>query len=288
MANTVQISLGQMSPTLGNVEANLKKHHTYIDEAVAQKSDVIVFPELGLTGYQVQDLTMDVARQLTSPEIQSLIERSRELDVVFSFVEETENHLFYIAGVYASKGEILGIHRKVYLPTYGIFDDRRYFAPGQQFQTFPTKFTRAGLLICEDAWHGTSPYLLSLGGANIIYVPSASPARSVSDMNYFGSQKSWRDMLQVYAQLYGTPMVFVNRVGFEDGLSFFGGSGVVSAEGEWLLEAPTVHAGVYTTTVDLAATRRARYATPILRDERPLLVEKELKRILALRESGHV
>jgi predicted amidohydrolase len=282
----MQVSLGQMSPTLGNVEANLQKHHTYIDEAISQQSNVVVFPELGVTGYQVQDLTLDVARTLTSPDIRSLIARSRDIDLLFSFVEETESHLFYISSVYASAGQVTAVHRKVYLPTYGVFDDRRYFAPGQEFRTFATPYTRAGILICEDAWHGTSPYLLSLGGANLIYVPSASPARSVSDLNYFGSQKSWRDMLQVYAQLYGTPIVFVNRVGFEDGLSFFGGSGVVSAVGEWLLEAPTVQAGLFTTTIDLGATRRARYATPILRDERPLLVAKELKRILAAREGG--
>lgn len=280
----IKIAIGQISPTLGNVEKNIEKHLTYVEQAKTAEANIVVFPELGLTGYQVQDMTLEVARTIDHPEIRKLVDASRYIDILFSFVEETHDHLFYVSALYARAGQILGIHRKVYLPTYGMFDERRYFAPGQVFQGIHTGKDRVGVMLCEDAWHVTSPYLLALGGVNLIYVPSASPARSVTDAEYFGSQKFWRELLQVYAQMFGVGIVFVNRVGVEDGVTFFGGSAVVSAEGDWLLQAPTVQEGLFYTEYDMAANRRARFATPILRDERPLLVARELERILRVRE----
>ena len=286
--NRRKVALAQMSPILGDVTANLDKHFRYIGEAKAAGAALIVFPELGLTGYQVQDLTLDVARTLTHPDILRLIGESIEIDVVFSFVEESESHLFYISCVYASQGQVSHVHRKVYLPTYGMFDERRYFAPGTRMETFQGMGTMSGIMICEDAWHVTTPYLMALGGANLLLVPSCSPARSVTNQDFFGSQKFWRELLQVYAQLFGLSIIFVNRVGFEDGVAFFGGSLAVSAEGTWLLEAPTAVEGLFFADIDFRANRRARFATPIVRDERPLLVRSELSRILANRSGGDV
>lgn len=281
----LQVVLAQLSPRLGDFEWNLDKHHEWIREARARGAQLIIFPELGLTGYQVQDMTLDIARPLVHPQIQSLIEASREIDIVFSFVEETSHHLFHVSAVYASEGKVRAVHRKVYLPTYGMFDERRYFAPGTRFQTFSgTPAGTAGMLLCEDAWHVTSPYLLALGGANFMIVTASSPARDVTDAHYFGSQRFWRELLRVYAQTYGCPIAFVNRVGVEDGISFFGGSGAVSPEGDWLFTAPTVEEGMFSIQLDLRSVRRARFSTPILRDERPLLVQRELERILRQRE----
>lgn len=286
MAREMTVALGQIRPMLGNVEANLQKHLEWIAKAKQQGASLIVFPELGLTGYHVQDLTLEVARTLDSPEIQSIVAASVGIDVVVSFVEESLDHQFYVSSLYASEGNIASVHRKVYLPTYGMFDEGRYFASGTGFRVFNTRFAPTGMLICEDAWHLPSPYLLASGGATLLLVPASSPARSVSDQDTFGSQQFWHEMNRVYAQLLGVHLVFVNRVGFEDGISFFGGSGVVGPKGEWLAQAPVLEESLTVTTIDLTAVRRARYESPMMRDEKPDLVVRELVRLGALSEEG--
>lgn len=279
MSPRFTVALGQVRPRLGDVAANVEIHLQWIERARQRGAALVVFPELGLTGYQVQDLTLDVARRLSDPEIQRLVAASAEIDVVFSFVEESADHRFYVAAAYASRGELLTVHRKVYLPTYGMFDEGRYFAAGERFRTFETRFGQAGLAICEDAWHLSSPYLLTLAGAGLMILPASAPARSVTDEEHFGSQSFWHDLLRVYAQLLGVNIVFVNRVGFEDGVSFFGGSGIVSADGEWRTEAATLDEELCLGEVDPDAVRRARFIAPVLRDEKPHLVAAELARI---------
>lgn len=280
MLNQIKVALGQVRPVLGNVASNIDKHLQWVGEARDNDADLIVFPELGLTGYQVQDLTLEVARNVKDAGISRLISASTDIDIVFSFVEESDDHRFYISAVYASGGEIQHLHRKVYLPTYGMFDEGRYFASGRSFRSFNTKLDRMGLLVCEDAWHLSSPYLLSLDGANLLLLPASSPARSVTDQDQFGSQLFWRQLLSVYARLLGLNVVFVNRVGFEDGINFFGGSFVVSAEGNLMVEAPKLEEALVYGEIDLSESRRARYTTPILRDEKIDAVTRELERIL--------
>ncbi len=286
VADKIRIAVSQISPRLGDFKFNLEKHIEYTRKAKEGRADIVVFPELGLTGYQVQDMALDLAKTIDDPDIQTLVRQSQDIDIVFSFIEETKGHLFYISAVYASNGNIVHVHRKVFLPTYGMFDDKRYFASGESFDTFDTKFGCMGLLICEDAWHTTSPYLLALGGARILIVSAAGPARSVTDVEYFGSQKFWRELLNLYSKLHGVIVVFVNRVGVEDGVSFFGGSAVIAPDGGWLLEAPVGTEGLYMAAADLRTIRRARYITPLLRDEQPRLVASELQRILTAKKGG--
>lgn len=284
MAQREKVAMGQLRPILGDVTANVEKHLEWIDQASKESASLVVFPELGLTGYQVQDSTLDVARPIGHPDIQRLVAASRDVDVVFSFVEESDEHLFYIAAVYAASGAIQSVHRKVYLPTYGMFDEGRYFAAGSSFRTFGGRFGKTGMMICEDAWHVSSPYLLNLGGARMIIVPAASPARSVHEADRFGSQSFWRDLIHVYAQVFGVYVVFVNRVGFEDGINFFGGSCVVTPNGEWAAEAPNLAESLQLVEVDMSSVRRARYTTPILRDEKKHVVLREMQRLLGAGE----
>lgn len=280
------VALGQIRPVLGDVTQNVEKHLQWIGEAKIQGAELIVFPELGLTGYHVQDLTLDVARTLDAPDIQQVIAASQGIDVVFSFVEESRDHRFYVSAVYASNAQVVAVHRKVYLPTYGMFDEGRYFAAGDDFSPFATSVGSVGLLICEDAWHLSSPYLLAQGGATLLIVPASSPARSVTDQDVFGSQRFWREIASVYAQLLGVNLVFVNRVGFEDGVNFYGGSGIVSATGEWTSTAPTLTECLTLGTLDLAGVRRARYATPVVRDEKRELVARTLTDLMSRQRGG--
>ncbi len=279
MTHEKTVAVGQLRPRLGQVEDNIQKHLDWIEEANSQQADLIVFPELGLTGYQVQDLTLDLACTLGDGRIQRLIQASRSIDVSFSFIEESADHRFYIASVYAAEGEVRGIHRKAYLPTYGMFDEARYFASGDTFRTFSGTVGQVGTLICEDAWHVTSPYLLALGGATLFLLPASSPSRLGHVADELGSHAFWRQLLRTYAQLFGVHVVFANRVGFEDGLGFFGGSMVVAPNGEVIAEAAVLEEQLLVTQIHLASVRRARFQTPLFRDERPELVLRELKRL---------
>jgi len=279
LSNRQVLALGQIQPVLGNVKANLDKHLEWVEKARNEGATAVLFPELGLTGYHIQDLTLEVARKRSDEEIQSLVAASRDIDVAFSFVEESDQHLYYIAAVYASRGEIQSVHRKVYLPTYGMFDEGRYLARGSHFRSFSSSWGPCGMMICEDAWHFTAPYLLSMGGAKLLILMSSSPTRSLNQPDTFGSQAFWHRLLEVYAQLFGVYIAFVNRIGFEDGVNFFGGSGVVAPDGTWLKEAPILDETLITVTIDDEAVRRIRYTVPLLRDERPDLLVQELKRL---------
>jgi len=284
MPRQMKVALGQIRPALGAIQENVDKHVEWTNQAKAAGANLIVFPELGLTGYQVQDMTLDVSRPLSHPDIQKVVAESHGIDVVFSFIEESPEHLFYVSAVYAANGQIRHVHRKSFLPTYAMFDEGRYFAPGQEFRVFQGCAGNTGIMICEDAWHTSSPYLLGIGGATLLIVPASSPTRSVTDEDSFGSQKFWRQLNQVYGSLFGAHIIFVNRVGFEDGVSFFGASSIVGPDGCVIVEAGVLEEQLVISTCDLTAVRRARFTTPIVRDERPDMVVRETMRIL--REKG--
>ena len=175
----VNIALAQINTRLGDVPANLEKHLAIIQEAGA---DLLVFPELSLTGYVLQDLVSGVAHHPSEddPIFKPLLKASQELDIIAGFVDEDHRHRFYIASAYLSKGQVIHVHHKVYLPTYGLFDEGRFFAWGDAVRAFNTRFGRLGILICEDFWHASPPYLLWLDGADVMIFTSASPGRGLN------------------------------------------------------------------------------------------------------------
>ena len=166
----LNLAMAQIATKLGDVESNLEKHHDYIQQAKNHKADLVICPELSLTGYVLQDLVASVARKPieSDPTFKHLLKTSHDLDLVVGFVDEDSRHRFYIASAYLSGGKVLHVHHKVYLPTYGLFDEGRFFAWGDQVRSFETRFGRAGLLICEDFWHASPPYLLWLDGADLM------------------------------------------------------------------------------------------------------------------------
>ena len=166
----LNLALAQIATKLGDVEANLEKHLNYIKQARKEKADLLVFPELSLTGYVLQDLVASVAHRPIDddPVFKHLLRESQDMDLVVGFVDEDDRHRFYIASAYLSRGQTLHVHHKVYLPTYGLFDEGRFFAWGDTIRSFDTRFGRTGLLICEDFWHASPPYLLWLDGADIM------------------------------------------------------------------------------------------------------------------------
>jgi predicted amidohydrolase len=276
------MGLAQISPRMGNVQANLDKHLALIEQAEAQGAQLLVFPELSLTGYMLQDLAHDTARNITpdDPLLLPLLQASHKLDLVVGLAERDVRGRLYTSGVYLSHGQIVHVHRKVYLPTYGMFDEGRDFDLGEEVRAFDTRFGRAGLLICEDFWHASPPYLLWLDGADFLLLTSASPGRGLDHHNKLVSSRFVELVNQAYASLFGCFTIHVNRVGFEDGVNFWGGSTVFGPDGELLAQAPYFEEALLTTTIDLGALRRTRARLPLLRDERPELTQRELERIL--------
>lgn len=286
MQPTLRIALAQVAPRLGHLDANLARHHALLADARAADADLVVFPELGLTGYLLQDLAGEVAMRLDDPRLLDLASAATGLSAVVSFVEESADHRLFIAAALLEDGEIRHVHRKVYLPTYGLFDERRFFAAGDALRAAPSRLgVGVGLSVCEDFWHLATPQVLALDGAQLLVNVSSSPGRDMASTHEIGlgTAASWRSLVRTYAQLTTSIVVFCNRVGVEESLSFWGGSEVVDPTGAVALAAPLYDEGLFVGDVRLADVRRERIALPLLRDERPELVAREWRRLVAER-----
>ena len=274
--------MAQVETRLGDVDANLALHLNIIEQAKSQGAELVVFPELSLTGYVLQDLTPTVARQPSpeDPTFRPLLKASEDIDIIVGFVEADSRHRFYIAAAYLSGGEVLHVHRKVYLPTYGLFDEGRFFAWGDHVRAFDSPFGRIGILICEDFWHASPPYLLWLDGAEIMFLISASPGRGISGDERLESARWVERINQAYASLFTTYVIHTNRVGYEDGLHFWGGATAFDPNGQMLVRGPYHEPALTLVQLDLAQLHRTRTRLPLLRDERTALMQGELDRIL--------
>jgi len=280
----LRIALAQIAPRLGDLEANLVRHHALIADARDLGAGLVVFPELGLTGYQLQDLAADVAMRIEDPRLAALAEAARGMSAVVSFVEESADHRLFIAVALLEDGAVRHVHRKVFLPTYGLFDERRFFAPGDVVRATPSNLgVGIGLAVCEDFWHVSTPQLLALDGAHLLINVSSSPGRDLASTHEvgLGTAASWRTLMRTYAQLTTSFVVFCNRVGVDESLSFWGGSEVIGPTGAAIFGAPMFEEGLFTADIDLSDVRRERITLPLLRDERPELIEREWGRIIA-------
>ena len=291
----LKMALAQINTVLGDVPRNLEKHLEYIEEACKSGAELIIFPELSLTGYALQDLTPVVAIHPSAddPVFNKLLEASKTIDIIFGFVEEDARNRFYIASAYLSAGEVIHIHHKVYLPTYGLFDEGRFFAWGNEVKAFDTRFGRVGMLICEDFWHASLPYLLWLDGADIFFFTSASPGRGLPpegechEPAKLDSARWVDDIIRAYAGLFTSFVVHTNKVGYEDGLNFWGGASVFNPDGEVTVQGPQHKEALVLAEIDLNHLHRTRTRLPLLRDERTALVQRELSRINNTRSSSN-
>ncbi len=276
----IKIGVAQITPRLGNLEANLDLCEQYVRKAAAQQLDLLVFPELSLTGYHVRDLVSTVALRLDSPEIAQLKAWSQDVPLIVGFVEESTDFHFYNAAAYIAGGEVRYVHRKVYLPTYGMFDEQRYFARGDKVRAFDASFGRVSLLICEDLWHPSTVYLAALDRALFVICPSSSPLRGISDGEVQDDNaRYWELINRSYAETFGLFIIYANRVGFEDGVGFWGGSEILDPFGRRLAKGRYYEEDFITAELSLDLVRRKRVASPLLRDEDLDLTINELIRI---------
>lgn len=270
----MKVHVEQMKPTLGNVEKNLEIMLEAIDRAIEEKSELIIFPELSLTGYVLEDIVFDVGIKEV-PEI--LLEKSKEISIIFGAVEEGEEEYPYNTAYYLEDGKIMHKHRKVYLPDYGMFFEGRYFMAGNRVSAFDTKFGRVGMLVCEDVWHQSTQHILAQDGAKYMFIISNSPARLGATKESLS--ESWKVIVRANSLLNGIYSVVVNRCGVEDGVAFYGNSFIVDPNGKIVKEAEYLKEDSFTYDLEPREIKRARIKNPMFKMEKRELSIKELERI---------
>jgi len=238
----MKITLAQTSPKLN--KSNLGNICEIIKEN-ANSSDLIVFPELSLSGYLLQDKLFEDAWNIN--ELDILCSLSLNVDIVLG-AAVTDNDKFRNSALYFSKGKLLSQHNKVHLPNYGMFEEARYFSAGDVFESFISQFGKISMLVCEDLWHKSVHNDLIKENPDYIIALVASPARGFNDAG-LDIEKQWLDIIKTVSNECKAKLIFVNRVGFEDGLGFWGGSCIVDENSNILYKLPHYEEVIQTFTI---------------------------------------
>jgi predicted amidohydrolase len=280
-----RIGLAQYAPRLGEVDANVELADGWLRRAASEGAQLVAFPELALSGYLLSDLVPEVAISANDPRLAALSRAAPGVLVAIGFVEETDDHRYCNSAALLRDGELVGVHRKVYLPTYGLFDEGRFTRPGQQIRTHDVgqPLGRIGLSVCEDFWHPSLPMLQAQDGASLLVNVAAGPARAPGSAAGTRAIAGWHKMQDTYALLGTVAIAFCNRVGNEEGLTFWGGSRILRADGSVIAEGPLYDEALVIGSLDTDDLRVQRYQLPLLADERLELVRRELDRVIAER-----
>jgi len=284
----LRVALVQYKPRKADVAANVEAVRRILEEQASQ-ADLVVFPEASLSGYFLEGGVAEAA--LSAERLGELLGAppAGASDLALGFYERWRRRLYNSAAYLAPDGgswRVRHVHRKMFLPTYGLFDEARFVEPGTEVRTFDTRFGRMGLLVCEDMWHSFPPMVLALGGAELLVVVSASPARD------FGSEgkgrpanlERWHRLATTAAQEHGVFVVVSQLVGSEGGKLFPGGSFAVDPHGRLLAEGPFLEEAVTVAALDSGALDRARVETPLLADLEQML--PHLQRSLEVARGG--
>ncbi|MGC8595209.1 MAG: nitrilase-related carbon-nitrogen hydrolase [Candidatus Kryptoniota bacterium] len=278
------IAIGQIKPRLGDLKWNMEHHLEVAEEASSKGASMILFPELSLTGYSIRDLNSELALSPEDSYFSPLRDISKKISVAVGSVTIDESYAIRNSLLYFEDGILKHIHHKVYLPTYGMFEEQRYFLPGKNVEVFDTKFGKLGMLICEDLWHISLPYLLAVQGAKLIVGSAASPTKlsgkaHPDDVEMHSGYNVNSEQHKSFARLLSLYLAFANRVGFEDGVNFWGGSEVVSPHGEVLTRGNLIEEQTIYAEVDMNEVRRARLFARHFLDEDPKLVLNHLNKL---------
>jgi predicted amidohydrolase len=270
----VRVALAQLDCVLGDVRENTRRAIELIREAKAGAADLIVLPELMLTGYSIGRVPDDVSLPRDSDELTALAEASDGIGSVVGFAEAGLVHN-YNSAAYLERGALRHVHRKLYLPTYDIWEERKHFTAGDAMRAFDTEIGRVAVLLCADAWQPAVAVLAVQDGARVLIVPACSTRRRPEIV------AEWHDVNRFYARMLETFVVFVNRVGDEGDLHFWGGSHVYDPWGELVAEAPEDEPGLVIAELDLSKVRRRRREMPLVKEARLGLLTRELDRLVA-------
>ncbi len=273
-------AIAQVDSRVGDLEQNVLHHLEFIERAKKEGAQLILFPELSLTGYTLRDLAWETAVDArTAKAFEELKKESKAISIIAGFVESGGDHGIYNSAMFLEDNEIKHIHRKIYPPTYGMFEEGRYFSAGQEVRAFDSKWGRLGMLICEDCWHLSLPYLLAVDGAQVLFCLTASPTRMAGESPELDNAKLNHEHNRVYARLLSSYLLFSNRVGFEDGVNFWGGSLVVDPFGNHVKQAQLFKEDLIVADIDTKEVQRARRFSRHFLDENIDIVKKNLLRI---------
>lgn len=275
-----RIALAQINPALGDYDKNIKKHLSFIDKAIKKKADLVVFPELSLTGYSIKDLNFSLAlNPYTSPVLKPLRDRSKKISIICGGVEEDENYGIFNSAIYIEGGEVKFTHKKVYPPDYGMFEEIRYFSKGKTAEVHDTKFGKLGVLVCEDLWHMSLPLLQALKGAKVIIGIACSPTRLAinSRSKILKNYEINSEQHKAYARLLSVYLAFCNRVGYEDGVNFWGGSEIVDPFGTVDKAAKFFDEDLVISEINMNTVKRARHMARHFLDEDINFLKNEVK-----------
>jgi predicted amidohydrolase len=277
--STLRLRVAQTAPVPGEVSANRAGLQRLASDAADEGIELLVSPELSLTGYDLRDQVHALTEPLDGAAWRGWPARP---DVVVGGVEAGTDRIPYNVAVHLRGDEVIHCHRKVYLPTYGMFDEGRWFGRGSRVRAYagPGGW-RMGMLVCEDLWHPALPYLLAMDGADLVVVLAAGPGRGArSDGGQgFASTDRWDDLARTAAALHGIYVVLANRAGVEGGVVFAGASRVYAPDGGLIAAAPAGREAIVDAVLDPDAVAVARRPGAHLRDEDPWLVVRELERI---------
>lgn len=265
-----KIALAQINPALGDFDKNIKKHIALCDKAIKKNADLIIFPELSLTGYSIKDLNFDLAINLqTNKLLKPLEDKSKKISIICGGVEEDDNYGIFNTAFYMENGKCRFTHRKIYPPDYGMFEEMRYFSRGKCIDVCESKFGKLGLMVCEDLWHISVPLIQALKGAKVLITIAASPTRL--ELNSRAKQiKNYEinsEHHKSYARLLSSYVIFCNRVGFEDGVNFWGGSEIVDPFGNVVKTAKFFNEDFIIADINFNTIRRARHQARHFIDE---------------------
>ena len=273
----MRVALAQIDSVLGDTEGNLRKAKEVVAEAKSRGADLTVFPELCLSGYALEELDDDIAIEADGETINSLAEAAGEMAVVVGFCEEGQRFQNYNSAVYLEGGVLRHLHRKLYLPTYRIYEERKHYNPGQSMRAFDTRFGRMAVLICNDAWQPFLPFIAVQDGAQVLIIPADSGTYPFPEL--LDTKDYWQGITRFYARMLESYVIFVNRVGKQDQIDFWGYSHVVDPWGTVVAEGPLYEEALITVDIDLGDVRRRRREVPLVKEARLALLARELNRL---------
>ncbi|MFH8349009.1 nitrilase-related carbon-nitrogen hydrolase [Streptomyces sp. NPDC018045] len=275
----MRVALAQTDCVLGEVDANLATAREEVGKSAEQGADLVVFPELSLHGYHLGALPRDASVEAQDPRLRDLSLLGP--DVLVGFHEHTSLRAYNTAAYYAG-GALLHAHRKLYLPNYLSWEERKHVSPGQSLRAYGlTKSPSGGrgaTLVCNDAWQPVLPWIAVQDGAEVLFVPTNSAASLDPEAMDTGSY--WDTLLSYTARMLQCWIVFVNRVGNEHGAAFWGGSRVVDPRGTVVAQAPKWETALVTVDIDLSEARRQRRAVPLVAEARLGLIDREVRRLI--------
>ena len=214
----IRISLVQTDAIMADLDKNMTVHLKEVEKAISNKSDIVMFPELSLTGYSLKDAFYDVALTDDDPKLDPIKKLSEKISIIVGMAELDKRFEVYNTLLFFEDGELISKHRKVYLPNYGLFEEKRYFSEGNRFRAFDSKFGRFGLLICEDIWHPTSGVILAQDRASVIFAAAAGIARGIDENKKPENVRVWEALNRSLAISATSYLVFTNRVGVKTAL----------------------------------------------------------------------